>query len=312
MRRFIFLAAVLLLAMAAPGARAADHKGGAWFLDADDEFSFCMGGTRAKDGQGLLTLVGSRGAITVAVTPAKKVRRGTVGVIATDAGDIAFVPEIGKDNFIVAARDLEASEIATLSRAKVIRVIIDGAVVLEAAVENSGIEDVLAGAVACSNGEAGWWGKGVGAPASKPPVNKEDVWFLERAAVGQTQVCTAYALADERTMLLFIGADGYIGMGVKSEDDLPRGRQGLVEADERRIAFKPVFDGKRYFASDESIDGGELHAVRNAKELRVSVDGRPVVDVRVANTGLPALLDDLAACSRGERGWWGEGAKQKP
>lgn len=309
MRLFLFLAAALSLAMAAPSARAADHKAGVWYLDADDELGFCMGAMPAKDGDGFLTLLGSRGAITVTLTPAKKVRRASAGVIATDAGDIPFVPEIGKDNFILAVRDLTAPQVVMLSRAKVMRVIIDGAVVLEAAVENSGIEDVLTGAVACSNGESGWWGKGVGAPAPKPPVNKENVWFLERAAVGQSQVCTAYALAGERTMLLFIGADGYIGIGVKSDDDLPRGRQGLVEADERRIAFKPIFDGRRYFASDESIDGGELHAVRNAKHLRVSLDGRAVVDVAVADTGLPALLDDLAACSRGEKGWWGEGAK---
>ena len=139
---------------------------------------------------------------------------------------------------------------------------------------------------------------------------KENVWFLERAQIDLTQVCTAYALADERTMLVFIGAAGLIGVAVKSEDDMRKSGTGLVEVDARRIAIKPVFDGKRYFASDQSIDGEDLDAVRNAQNLRVSVGDRVVVDAKVAGTGLPALLDDLAACSKGEKGWWGEGAKQ--
>lgn len=50
--------------------------------------------------------------------------------------------------------------------------------------------------------------------------------------------------------------------------------------------------------------------LRGARDLRVSVNGKAAADVSVEGTGLPAVLDDLAACSLGEKGWWGEGAKK--
>jgi hypothetical protein len=312
MRLFLFLAAALSLAVAAPGARAADHKGGLWFLEADDELPFCMGSTRAKDGGGILTLVGARGAIMVAVTPAKKVRRGVAGVIATDAGDIPFVPEIGKDNFIVAVRDLTASQVTTLSRAKVIRVIIDGAVVLEAAGEDSGIEDVLTGAVACSEGKSGWWGEGAVAQA---PETNGLVYQSEGAVWGivtNGQSCIAQAAGPDDRHLQLPSVKGRIGIAVGSGGaKLPRGRKVLVQTDSYSFEFKPEYDdGATYMNSADLLESADAFALRRAKSLRIVVDGRTVLDVVFEDDGFLQAIDAVTACSRGEKGWWGDGAKK--
>jgi hypothetical protein len=311
MRLFLFLAAALSLAVAAPGARAADHKAGLWFLDADEELPFCMGSTRAKDGAGILTLVGSRGAVMVAVTPAKKVRRGDAGVIATDGGDIAFVPEIGKDNFIVAVRDLTASQVAMLSRAKVIRVIIDGALVLEAGVENSGIEDVLTGAVACSKGESGWWGKGAVAEAPEGPglvyPSEGATWGI----VTENATCLAQAAAPDDHQLQLPSVMGRIGLAVGSTGaKLPRGRKVQVQTDSYSFEFKPEYsEGSTYMNSADLLESADVFALRRAKSLRMTVDGRTLLDVDFEGDSFLEAIDAVTACSRGEKGWWGEGAK---
>jgi hypothetical protein len=312
MRLFLFLAAALSLAVAAPGARAADHKGGLWFLDADDELSLCTGATSAKDGVGILMLLGVRGQITVAVTPEKKVRRAKVGVIATDAGDIAFVPEIGKDNFIAAASELTESQVATLGRAKVIRVIIDGAVVLEAAVENSGIEDVLAGAVACSKGESGWWGKG--AVVAEVPEGNGLVYQSEGAAWGivtEGESCLAQAAAADDRHLQLPSVMGRIGIAVGSTGaKLPRGRKVQVQTDSYSFEFKPEYsEDETYMNSAKLLESADVFALRRAKSLRVVIDGRTLMDVEFEGETFLEAIDAVTACSRGEKGWWGEGAK---
>jgi hypothetical protein len=40
----------------------------------------------------------------------------------------------------------------------------------------------------------------------------------------------------------------------------------------------------------------------------VTVDDRELVDASLEASGFAELLDSVAACSRGEKGWWSEGA----
>jgi len=59
------------------------------------------------------------------------------------------------------------------------------------------------------------------------------------------------------------------------------------------------------------LDSPALFALRRAKRLRVSVDGRDVFGAEVADTGLADLVTALGDCARGEKGWWGDGAKPR-
>lgn len=47
-----------------------------------------------------------------------------------------------------------------------------------------------------------------------------------------------------------------------------------------------------------------------ATQIHVSVDRKTLVETPLAGTGYPEILDAVTACSRGEKGWWGEGAKK--
>ncbi len=74
--------------------------------------------------------------------------------------------------------------------------------------------------------------------------------------------------------------------------------------------FKPQYGADSYMAADQPFDSQALFALRRAKWLRVSVDGRELVDAALEGSGFAEVLDAAAACSAGKSGWWGEGAKQ--
>jgi hypothetical protein len=309
------LCACLALIMAVAGPALADDSGmnkeGYWIVGRGDaDAKSCMASISDADETMLLIQV-APGHVDFAVGKKEAMRRGRKGVVTIDAQSFDFHPDF-TDEGMLFFEDAGAHALAAMRGARGVVVQVDGREVLNRSVEKTGLEGALDAVVACSKGESGWWGPGVGAARPKPAINKENVWFLERSNVAGAAVCTAYALADKRTLLVLIGASGEIGLGIKSDDDIRRGRKGLLEADSTAVAFKPMFDGARYFSSDESFDASALAAIRNAKSLRISIDGRAAADVIVEGTGLPALLDDLAACSKGQAGWWGEGAAKAP
>jgi hypothetical protein len=83
-----------------------------------------------------------------------------------------------------------------------------------------------------------------------------------------------------------------------------------VETDAFSFDFKPTYGGERYLASDAPLDSQALVVLRRAKWIRVRVGGGVVVDAGLEGSGFADLLDSVAACSKGETGWWGDGARQ--
>ncbi|MCW5761487.1 MAG: hypothetical protein KIS90_17075, partial [Phenylobacterium sp.] len=223
-----------------------------------------------------------------------------------------FKPSYGENNeTLYYDGDFDARALAALRLARQAQVLIDGQPVAAMTLEGTGFEGALDGVVACSKGESGWWGKGVGATSAEadPPLNKEGVWALEASKEGP--YCIGHALVGEDRQLQLLAAGGQVGMAVGAvKGKLPRGRRGKFETDAYSFAFKPKYDGDRYMASDEPFDSQALFTLRRAKWVRISVDGRMLVDAEVADTGFPQLIDDALACAAGREGWWGAGARQ--
>ena len=173
-----------------------------------------------------------------------------------------------------------------------------------------------------SKGESGWWGEGLkiaGAAASSPKIakaapaeepepafNKEGYWLL--SATQTAGVCKVAAKVDEGLFITFYGALGKVGFAVESEQPLHRGRKGLIEVEGFSAPFKPNYEGKTFVAAADPMDSQTLFVVRRAKAVRITVDGREIADLTLADTGFDQVIADTQACSQGQSGWWGKGA----
>lgn len=315
------LAAASVLFAAAPAAAddSALNKEGFWTVGRGDaERAACLASINTK--AGVMLLMGAeKGEVTLAVGAKKAMRRGKKGVLTTEAYSFEFEPSYNDDgDTLFLAEHLNANALAALRLARAVGVMVDGRTVLDANVENTGLEGALDAVVACSNGKSGWWGPGVGAEriadgpvpnkaADRPVLNKEGVWGL--AITQEPGVCVAQAEVDGRRHLQMLGAAGRVGLAVGSDgEDLPRGRKGRVETDAYAFEFKPQYGADSYVAADQPFDSQALLALGRAKWIRVTVDRRELVDVSLEDSGFAELLTAVAACSRGEKGWWGKGA----
>lgn len=302
------------LALAAPQ-DVAMNKEGYWAIDVDD--GACAASMKVEGGS-IFLIRAENGGVTFAVFFDKPIREGRKGQVQTEAYAFDFEPSFtDRGTTLYYDGDLDSRGIAALRLAKEVRVLVDGRLVHAVTFEGTGFSDALDGAIACSKGESGWWGKGVaaadppqGAAGGRPPLafNAEGAWGLE--ATDRPGLCTAYSPASDHLSVMLFGAIGVVGLAINSDDDLPQGRNGLVEADGFRFAFQPRYDGKRYFAADPPFESQSVFVLRRARSLKVSVNGRKVVEMDLRDTGFSGLLDSLIACSKGENGWWGEGAKQ--
>ena len=122
--------------------------------------------------------------------------------------------------------------------------------------------------------------------------------------------CGAVANIDEHTRLMLLAAAGRVGLAVQSDAPLPQGKKGRVETGAYKFDFVPGYGGPRYFASEQPFDSQALFALRRADGVRVSVDGKLVLEASFEGSGLPELITSLIDCSKGEKGWWGDGAPQ--
>jgi hypothetical protein len=68
--------------------------------------------------------------------------------------------------------------------------------------------------------------------------------------------------------------------------------------------FTPSFDGKTLMIVDGSLTGEVMVLLKATKGFTLLIEGKALVDVNLSGTGFPKILDELAACSRGETGWW--------
>jgi hypothetical protein len=196
-----------------------------------------------------------------------------------------------------------------------VRVLIDGRLVNAATFENTGFEGALDALIACSKGEAGWWGAGVGGeppaktPAAEPQLryNKEDVWAIYVS--DEPNICVAQAEADGGFALQLLAGDGALMLGIASAEPMPKNRAVRVETDTYSFTFSPKYSEQdRYLNSHDVLDSQAVFALRRAKGVRVSIGRKILFDANLESTGYPAILEDVLACSHGEKGWWNEPA----
>jgi hypothetical protein len=212
---------------------------------------------------------------------------------------------------------MDPRALASLRLARQVRVLSDGKQIAAMTFEGTGFEGALDGLMACSKGEKGWWGDGAGASsaandsvrdkAASAVFNEEGIWSL---AAGPTPgTCLAEAQVEGPRLFQILAVEGYMFLAVGSgRADLPRGRKGRVETESYAFDFKPDYLDRRRMMAKEPFDSQTLFALARAKNIVVSVDGQVLVDGLLEGSGFPDLLGAVAACSMGEKGWWGDGA----
>lgn len=314
-----FTALLMLGATPAVADDSGRNKEGFWTVGRGDAASkSCMASVNAEDKTMLLIQV-EPGHIDFVVGKPRPMRRGKKAVLIIDDRRFEFAPDYTDKRDMLFFADPGAQALAAVRLARHVTVEVDGRELLDVSLEDTGLQGVLDAVVACSNGKSGWWGPGVGAERlAEGPVpnkaadglvyNKEGLWAV--AVSEDPGVCVAQATVAGSRHLQLLAAGGQLGLAVGSDGaDLPRGRKGLVKTDASTFNFEPQYGADSYMAAAQPFDARALVVLRRAKWLRVSVDGRELVDVALEGSGFAEVLDAVAACSRSEKGWWGEGAK---
>lgn len=306
---------VVVSSAAAAPEDAVMNKEGFWSIDVDD--GSCAASMTLQGGAVLL-LRGDRGEVSAALFSRTALPKGkTLGLVADDQA-IEVPAAFGEGRTVVYYDGVfDAASLSRLRGARQLRILIDGRPVAAMTLEGTGFPGAIDGVAACSKGESGWWGNGVDLAAADGPVsdsdivyNKEDAWAL--IPIGSKEGgCLAQAVieADGR-LLQFLQKGDFVTIAVASTGKaLRRGRKGLLEFGGERFDFVPAYDGRSYMMVDGDLAGEPLTALRAARDLTVRVDGKPLAEVNLEGTGFPLILDELAACARGEPGWWTANAK---
>lgn len=304
-----------LSALAAPQ-DAVMNKEGFWGIDVDNG---ACAASMTLQGGAVFLLRGKDGEVTFGLFGVKSpIRKGKAGRIETDAGGFAFDPSYGEDAMtLFYAESFDARALAVLRPAKQLRVMIDGAPVAAMTLEGTGFEGALDGVVACSKGQSGWWGKGVGAETAaadedEAPLHKDGVWVMQ-ALKSDTGICVASAKVDDDYVFSVIAAvPNAMSFGITASDEMRRGRKGQLKTDAFTADFKPAYEGAAYLYPAEDLDSQAAFALRRAKTVAIAVDGKTLVDMDFEGTGYADVLLDLADCAAGKTGWWGAGAPQAP
>jgi hypothetical protein len=316
----ILTAAAVLLSPAIASAAVKDavmNKEGYWGIDVDEDA--CVASMTLQGGS-IFLLRATDGQVTFALFGKTPLARGKVVRLETEAYGFDFRATFFEDRTgLYFDGDLDAQALAALRLARQVRILSDGRQIAAMTFEGTGFNGALDGLTACSKGEKGWWGAGVDAgvadrgaaeDSSTPTLvyDKQEIWGI---AVGKHPgICLAQADLGDKRWLQILAADGQLGLGVASEGDrLPRGRKGVIKTDAYSFDFKPKYSNDdHYMSADQAFDSQALFALPRAKWLGVTVDGKELVDAAVGETNFAELLTSVAACSRGEKGWWGEGA----
>lgn len=296
------------------------NKEGYWTVgrgDADSQS--CMASIHTDTE--MLVLHAFEGDVSLTLGTTKgKLRKAKTGLLSTESYSFEFETDYSEEGNIVAlGGDVNPRVLAALRLAQDLTVEIGGKPVFSIEVEGTGLEGALDAVIACSKGESGWWGPGVGDPAvaadgsgatslvDRIVKHESGVWSLVRA--DDPGVCIAFAPAKGgRDIQIFAGL-GRLGLGVAAEEAaLPRGRKGRIQTDAYSFDFKPSYGGDQHVAADEPFDSQAVFALRRAQWIRITVDGRLLAEMTLENSGFAEVLDSAAACSLGESGWWGEGA----
>ena len=318
MRLFHILAAIVAVVIAPLPALAAPqdavmNKEGFWAIDVDNG---ACAASMTLQGGAVFLLRALDGQVTFGLISIKSpIRKGKAGRIETEAYGFDFKPSYGEDaTTLYYEQNLDARALAALRLARQARILIDGAAVTSMTLEGTGFEGALDGVIACSKGESGWWGKGVGPMSASDdapdvPLHKDGFWAVE-ASDAVPGVCLATAKVDDDHAFTVIVGRNVMSFGVHSAKNMPRGRQGRLQADGYAADFKPAYDNAKYLYPAEDLDSRTAFVLRRAKTVLVSVDGKTIVDMAFEGTGYADVLNDLATCAAGGEGWWGKGARQ--
>jgi hypothetical protein len=155
-------------------------------------------------------------------------------------------------------------------------------------------------------------GLAVALPAHARPgdgaFNEEGFWRVE---VEQDGCVASHDMAD-KTNLAFRAVGGEVTFGVFLKVAVQQGKKGVLATEAASWDFTPTFvGGGRGLVFDGVIEAANLAALRKASQVRIAVDGRTMVELKVAGTGFPGAMDAAIACSKGLPGWWGKGAGQE-
>jgi len=291
------------------------NKEGYWGIDVDN--GACAASMTLQGGS-IFLLRALHGNVTFALFGHAPLARGKVVRLETEGHGFDFKASYSEEGATLYYNGvMDARALAALRLARQVRILADGRQVAAMTFEGTGFEGALDGVIACSRGEKGWWGSGVGEArvaegpmpdkqAAAPVLSKAGVWSI---SVGDPGICIAEAVAGEHRRLQVLAAVGRMGFAVSSDSDaLPQGRKGRVETDAYAFDFPAGYGGRRYMSMSKPFDSQALSALASAKWIRVSVDDQVLLDASVEGSGLADLLDDVAACSKSQKGWWGEGA----
>lgn len=309
------LVALLALAVLPAAARAEVGKGvlnkeGYWAVEVEP--SGCVAAIDIEGGTYLAFRVVD-GEVAFGVFAKSPVRRGKTAVLSTEAYSFAFEPSFGdsRTSFIFDGV-MNARSLAALRLARELSISIDGRPVMGLKVEGTGFEGALDAAIECSKGASGWWGKGAGqqtadaAEAGKPVLHKAGFWSLTRGGDEDGASCSATVSTKSGGVLLLRAEGGEVTFAVAGRRPL-KGKKGTFATDAHEFEFPPSFttDGSVYL--DDFLNDRALAALRLARGVVVSLDGRVVLDAVLDGTGFEEVLDSLIACSKGSDGWWGKG-----
>ena len=260
---------------------------------------------RALDGEVTFGLLGVKSPI----------RKGKAGRIETDAGGFDFKPSYGEDAMtLFYAETFDDRALAVLRPARQLRILIDGAPVTAMTLEGTGFAGALDGVVACFQGPGRLVGQG---RESRGRGGRQ-----ARACLPAGRATPGASLPAKRpawprpsrpttASSSLPSVMGRIGIAVGTTiGKLPKGRKARVVTDSYSFEFKPEYsDDATYLNSADLLESPDAFALRRAKSLRITVDGRTVLDVAFEDDSFLQIVDAVTACSRGEKGWWGEGAK---
>lgn len=311
LRLLIIFTVALVVASPAVADESALNKEGFWNVGRGDAGAKgCMVSTIVADGAMFLIQV-APGHVDFVVSPKTPMRKGKAGVLIVGDERFDFEPNYTDDRTAMFVEDVGGRALAAARKARNIAVMIDGRELVHVNVEKTGFEGALDAVTACSKGEKGWWGEGVAAPAAndgEPPLNKEGFWSLQASEDSCSSVLRIEGGFGFVLIVTNRGQDFMVGAG--SDAGFKNGRKATLETGAFSLPFKPDFADKRtYVQLDKFMDRQAATRLQDAKLLAIYIDGAEAISADVGETGMRQLVDDLAACGRGQKGWWGEGAK---
>ena len=127
------------------------------------------------------------------------------------------------------------------------------------------------------------------APA-RAELNKEGFWDVARNEEGTA--CLAMLNVEGGALFAFHAIDGQVNFAVAGKKRWPKATSGVLATDKVRFDFAPTIN-KDFLSFDENLNDKALAALREAEDLVISLDGKPVFDAHVAGGGLAGALDGV-------------------